>query len=865
MTISDTPRGAAPRSPGTSAESSPATGGLGTFGGVFTPSVLTILGIILFMRLGYVVGGAGLSRALILIGVANLISVLTTFSLSAIATNLRVKGGGDYYLISRTLGRRFGGSLGLVLFLAQSVSIAFYLIGFGEALSDMITGAPEYLPRLVAAAAGVALFALAWLGADWATKFQYVVMAALVLSLASFFAGGLGHWDSGNLSANWAHGGNGMSFWILFAIFFPAVTGFTQGVSMSGDLKNPGKSLPLGTFLAVGISIAVYFGATLIFAGSLAPEKLTEDYQAMRRVATFSWLVDAGVIAATLSSAMASFLGAPRILQSLSRDRIFPVLNPFARGSGPSENPRRGVLLAAGIAAVTIAAGDLNVIAPVVSMFFLISYGLLNYATYFEASTASPSFRPRFHLFHPYLSLLGALACLGVMMAIDWKASLIALAILVAIQQYLKARGGPARWADSTRSYHYKLIRTHLLALLEGEDHPRDWRPRLLVFSRESKRRERLLRFASWLDSGAGFTTAVQIVEGKGARAAQARREAEVALDRELAQLDVQAFGRVVAAPNTLGGARLFIQSYGIGPLKANTVVLNWREQRPGRIGPSGREERLYGRHLRAALSLGCNVVVLDCDRDAWNELKEVPGKNRRIDVWWLEPASGNLMLLLAYLVTRNRAWEDARIRVLAPRAAFGAKEESKKVQVGDEEDGADPLARLQALLDDDRIDGEAVIVDELTPVTLVERSQDAALTLLPFRIQAYQPTDLFGNRLDELFTHLPLAAMVIAAEDIPLDADPEEGNAGETAARRDRADDALKAASAAEDEAEKASKEADRAMEAYLEAAAGDDEEKTTSLREAMTEARKIADRAIRKAARAKVKAEAAARDAGK
>ena len=299
-------------------------GNLGTFAGVFTPSILTILGIILFLRLGFVVGNAGLGRTLIILALANGISVLTTFSLSAIATNLKVKGGGDYYLISRTLGLEFGGAIGIVLFLAQSISIAFYCIGFGEVLVRTLAWEIHIYPQLIAAGAVAFLFIFAWLGADWATRFQYVVMAILAAALVSFFVGGIASWDDQLLIQNWPAPEGGLNFWIIFAIFFPAVTGFTQGVSMSGDLKDAGKSLPLGTFSAVGLSILVYFSAAIVFAASLPAETLMSDYASMKRIAAVDFLITAGVIAATLSSAMASFLGAPRILQSLSADRIFP-------------------------------------------------------------------------------------------------------------------------------------------------------------------------------------------------------------------------------------------------------------------------------------------------------------------------------------------------------------------------------------------------------------------------------------------------------------------------------------------------------------------------------------------------------------
>nr|MDJ0811667.1 amino acid permease [Desulfobacterales bacterium] len=422
----------------------PSTGTLGTFAGVFTPSILTILGIILFLRLGYVVGEAGLARALVIMALANAISVLTSLSLSAIATNLNVKGGGDYYVISRTLGPEFGGALGFVLFLAQSVSIAFYCIGFGEALVVLLPPDGTVSPRLAAALAVTALFVLAWLGADWATRFQYMVMALLVAALASFYAGAFAAWQPSQILLDWRAPAGALPFWAVFAIFFPAVTGFTQGVSMSGDLRDPGRSIPRGTFLAVGISILVYFSVAVLFAGVLSQDQLRGDYGAMKRVAHFGVLVDAGVIAATLSSAMASFLGGPRILQSLAADRIFGFLNPFAKGAGPAGNPRRAVLLSGAIAYATVALGNLNLIAPIVSMFFLISYGLLNYATYYEARAASPSFRPRFRFFHPRLSLAGALGCLTVMVAIDWQASVVALSILFAIFQYIRRTAGPS-------------------------------------------------------------------------------------------------------------------------------------------------------------------------------------------------------------------------------------------------------------------------------------------------------------------------------------------------------------------------------------------------------------------------------------
>jgi len=825
-------------------------GTLGTFAGVFTPSILTILGIILFLRLGYVVGNAGLALALIILALANGISVLTTFSLSAIATNLKVKGGGDYYLISRTLGLEFGGAIGIVLFLAQSVSIAFYCIGFGEVLARTLALQGPYDTQIIAAAAVGFLFIFAWLGADWATRFQYVVMAILAAALLSFFIGGISKWDNALLVRNWTAPEGSLSFWAIFAIFFPAVTGFTQGVSMSGDLKDAGKSLPRGTFIAVGMSIAIYFFAAIVFAATLPAETLMGEYGSMQRVSAVAFLITAGVIAATLSSAMASFLGAPRILQSLSGDRIFPFLLPFAQGSGATQNPRRGVLLSAGIAFATIGLGKLNIIAPVVSMFFLISYGLLNYATYFEARADSPSFRPRIRWYNLRLSLAGALACLAVMLAINVAAGVVAMAILFGIYQYLKRTSGPARWADSRRSYHLQRIRANLLAAAQEPEHPRDWRPQLLVFSSNPHRRQRLLQFAEWLEGDTGFATVVRILEGQGPQIIKLREEAENELRKDIVESASEAFPLVIAAPSLTQGIHTLVQAYGIGPLKVNTILLNWFENE--RTKNRGIREILYGRRIKTAFRLGCNIIVLNAAENEWNQLKTIPSEMRRIDVWWWDDASSHLMLLLAYLTTRNKDWHTAKIRILAPSADHPTEER---------------MADFRRQIEDARIEAEPEMVFNAKMSNVVAYSKDASLVFLPFRLKGNQPLDPFDNPVEQILSELPITALVLASEDIELEAEPEEGQAGETAAALDALTDAEKKVQAAQKDTEAAHAAATAAKKKLLEqvkAEAADSkkaEPEIDALQAAYKAAEKQAEKAARKLAKARAKAETASR----
>jgi amino acid transporter len=825
------------------------SGTLGTFAGVFTPSVLTILGIILFLRLGYVVGNAGLGRALLILLLANGISVLTSVSLSAIATNLKVKGGGDYYLISRTLGHEFGGALGIVLFLAQSVSIAFYCLGFGEAVAQLIHTDLSILPQIIAAMAVSFLFVFAWLGADWATRFQFVVMAVLFTAILSFFIGGFLHWDSGLLAQNWTSSQTDLGFWIIFAIFFPAVTGFTQGVSMSGDLKDPGKSLPAGTFAAVGLSIVVYFISAILFAASLPGEVLASDYSAMSRVAYFGILVTAGVIAATLSSAMASFLGAPRILQSLAADRIFPFLDFFAKGSGPSSNPRRAVLLAAGIAYATVSYGRLNLIAPVVSMFFLISYGLLNYATYYEASSQSPSFRPRFRYFNKWLSLAGALACLGAMLAVDLAAGIVAVAVLFSIFQYLKYKARPARWAASRRSHHLQQIREHLIAAAAEPEHPRDWRPQILAFSDNPERRKQLMKFASWIEGGSGLTTLVQVIEGEGVKMRKEKEEAEKQLRQDLAKDSVQAFALVVVAPTLNSGIQSIVQSYGVGALRANTILLNWLGQSPHRL--LGWQDQKFGRNLRTARFYGCNLIILDAKADKWKTLTELEHQNLYIDVWWCNDASSRLMLLMAYLMTRSHYWSSADIRLMAVKTSSNAEQD---------------LDDIKHMLAEVRIEAEPALVENADADTIAEYSSDAALVFLPFRLKENRVTDPFGNPMEDTLFLLPVTAMVMAAEDIDLDVEPEEGEAGASAQLLDALDKARKLKAETAKEAEEAAAAAQKAQNKYEGIKAGDeaaDPEAIEKTRKAAEEAEELADKLARRSAKAAAKAETAAREA--
>ncbi len=734
--------------------SQPTRGTLGTFAGVFTPSILTILGIILFLRLGFVVGNGGLRNALIIIGIATAVSVLTSISLAAIATNIDVKGGGDYYMISRTLGVEFGGAIGIVLFLAQSVSIAFYAVGFGEAATAIFDIDADWAAQLVAAVAVLLLFGLAWAGADVASRFQFLVMVLLVAALISFYVGAIPGFDSTVAGDGWSSPEGSLDFWVIFAIFFPAVTGFTQGVSMSGDLRDAGRSLPLGTFSAVGLSTVVYVSVAILIAGNASSSDLIEDTSILNSIAAFGPLIDAGVIAATLSSAMASFLGAPRILQSLASDRVFPILNYFAKGHGPTSNPRRAVLLSLAIALGTVAIGNLNAIAPVVSMFFLISYGLLNYATYYEARAASPSFRPRFRFFDRRLSLIGAVACGAAMVAVNIPAGVGAILILVGIYQYLRRIDRPQRWADASRSYYFQRVKEGIRAMTAEAANPRSWRPQVLAFSAEPRRRARLLRFGSWLEGESGLTAAVQIVVGEGALKRKERRELGDALRSEIESLGLDVHGRAVLAPDAMEALPIIVQSFGLGPLRANTVLFGWPEETDdGHLAG-------YAQAVRETHRLGVNVVSMLSDEGRWARLEELPRNDRTIDVWWQDDDSSRLALLSAYLFTRTRAWSRARIRVLASAPSEGETEAVTDT--------------LRAMLDEVRISADVECFPTPSVGQIGRTSSKAGFVMIPATLRQGTFIGPFDLRTSVALDFLPTTAIFMAGATVDLTAGPE-------------------------------------------------------------------------------------------
>ncbi len=717
-------------------------GRFGTFAGVFTPNVLTILGIILFLRTGWVVGQAGLINALIIVGLANAISFLTGLSLSAIATSMRVRAGGNYYIISRVLGLEIGGAIGIPLYLSQAISVAFYIIGFTEALMS-VPFFQTFDPRLIATTVVLIFAVIAFIGADFALKIQFFILAILASALVSFFTGGWGSFITPTLTANYSPG---VSFWVVFAIFFPAVTGIEAGTSLSGDLKDPGKSIPRGTILSIVITALIYFATVYWFAVHAPPDQLINDNLVMQKIASIPVLILAGVWAATLSSALGSILAAPRTLQAIANDGVMPRWLGSRMGS-PTE-PRMAVIVTSIIAIAVIWMGDLNFVAPIISMFFLNTYGMTNLVAGIEKLVGNPSFRPRFKI--PwFVSILGALGCYGAMFLINPAATVAAIVISYSIYFILRRRTLERTWGDVRSGIWFSLARFALLNLERQEQHVRNWRPNIMVFTGQPQNREQLVEVADWLSQGKGIVTFFQLLVGDIDQLASRglKETARKAIHTYIQERQMEAFAEVEIVDDFLYGAAAVAQAHGIGALESNAVLLGWSDATEGQYDELKLLYRLNRLHK--------SVLFLHYD-----ETRRF-GQYRVIDVWWGgRGGNADLMLLLAHIIQQHPTWREAKIRLLRV--------------INSQEGYEQTMAHMQKLIDAVRVTAEPVIIVRQSPEQpiaeiIAKYSRETDFSLLGMQIPTLDQLPEYAAYLDKLLDQVGSALLVRSAQEEDL------------------------------------------------------------------------------------------------
>ncbi len=616
----------------------------GTFAGVFTPSLLTILGVIMYMRLGWVVGNAGLIGALAIILIAHVIAVTTGLSVSSVATDKKIGAGGIYYVLSRSMGIPIGGSIGIALYVGTAFSIALYLIGFSESFNSFFGfGMAVNDFRLTGTIALISLTALALISTSVALKSQFLILAAIIISLIAIFFGTM---EFAPVTVPLVSTEGAVPLEVVFAIFFPAVTGFTAGIAMSGDLKDPKKSIPIGTLSAIAVGLVVYIALAIFMAFSINPEVLKTDYNILMKMALFAPAVVAGIWGATLSSALGGILGGPRILQAMSIDKVTPKI--FGKGKGRNNEPVNALFMVFVIAEAGILIGELDVIARVVSMFYLTAYGFIN-ISYFLESWANPDFQPTFKI-KRWIGLLGFIACFVVMFKLDMIAMLAAFAVIGGLYFGLQRKEVKIQSNDVWRSVWENVVNKGLKKIDAKDDENSNWNPNIILFSGKSDHQSYLLELGKTVSGRTGIVTNFKLILDTK-NDIPLRKTEQTVRDDNFQELGI--FARQIKVDNIYEGITNIASTFGFSGVEPNTIMMGW---------PKGLENSTeYSKMTETLLHLDYNLLYLDFDR------KTKFGKYQTVDLWWRETDSKNaeMMLNIARFIIASPKWNNTNIRVL--------------------------------------------------------------------------------------------------------------------------------------------------------------------------------------------------------
>ncbi len=657
----------------------------GTFLGVYVPSVLTILGLIMYLRFGWVVGNVGLGWTIVIVLLASSITFITGLSASAIATNIQVGVGGEYFLVSRSLGMETGGAIGIPLYFCRTLSVTFYCFGLAEAILVFWPAGwgamPGYAIQLLAAVFIVFVTLLSGKSAALTLKAQIPIMILVGLSILALLAGVLmNDLHAPYMKATYPTAEKG--FWYVFAVFFPAVTGFTAGIGMSGDLKNPRKAIPKGTLGAVLTGAIIYLIIPVLMAttGLLTIEQLTDEESGLRIWTSVALLggilVIPAVWGAILSSAFGSILGGPRVAQALSMDGLGP---KFLSRLSKTGQPTNATWISGAIALLAVSLGALNTIAQLVSVLFLTLYVTINFSAALEAIVAEPSYRPRIKV--PwYVSILGALGAVGVMFLISPWACLVALVIVAGLYIWLRSRSIEQQWGDVSAGFWVKVARYALLQLKDRKIHDRNWRPLMLIFVKDVKRQLSLIKLGELLGQNHGVLTLAHLTKAVYGIIPDGQRELELEMREKIAHHGFQAFCEVHTVTDYHKGFVEIAKGHGLAGLRTNTVLFDWSDDEEGQI--------MELKAVRDLREKGKNVILSRFTTG-------LTERGRTIDIWWAgQQNNGDLMLLLAYLLKLNPQWEKAEIRILS---VVSDPEQKRKLETGITD--LLPKARIQAVV----------------------------------------------------------------------------------------------------------------------------------------------------------------------
>ncbi|KAL1114973.1 hypothetical protein AAG570_007796 [Ranatra chinensis] len=760
------------------AKPQPGGASMGTLVGVYLPCIQNIFGVILFIRLTWVVGTAGAVQGFLIVLTCCCVTMLTAISMSAIATNGVVPAGGSYFMISRSLGPECGGAVGMLFYTGTTLAAAMYIIGaveivltymapslsiFGDFTKDVEIMYNNF--RVYGTCLLLVMGTIVYIGVKFVNKFAGVALACVILSIIAVYTGifvnfygndklkmcVLGnrllkdiniqnctkevggplynifctnstgdefpvcdsYFEQNNVSIR--NGIKGLAsgvfldnlgdffleegqfiartkdpeeiqkldrpvynqvfaditttFTILIGIFFPSVTGIMAGSNRSGDLADAQKSIPIGTICAIVTTSTVYLSSVLLFAGTvdnlLLRDKFGQSIGGRLVVANIAWpnewVILIGSFLSTLGAGLQSLTGAPRLLQAIAKDGIIPFLAPFGVSSSRGE-PTRALLLTIFICQCGILLGNVDYLAPLLSMFFLMCYGFVNLACALQTLLRTPNWRPRFKYYHWSLSFIGLSLCIAVMFMSSWYYALVAMGMAGCIYKYIEYRGAEKEWGDGIRGLALSAARYSLLRLEEGPPHTKNWRPQIIILSKLTDdylpKYRKIFTFASQLKAGKGLTICVSVIPGDYSRCAGEAMAAKQSLRKTMDEEKVKGFVDVLVANDIAEGLSHLIQTTGLGGMKPNTVILGW---------PYGwrqsEQERTWHKFLKCVRTVAAARMALLVPKGI-NFFPNCTIKMAgNIDIWWIVH-DGGLLMLLPFLLKQHRTWKNCKLRI---------------------------------------------------------------------------------------------------------------------------------------------------------------------------------------------------------
>jgi amino acid transporter len=645
---------------------------------VFLTAISTILGAILFLRFGWAVGQVGFWGVIGIIILGHAVTIPTAFAVAEIATNQRVQGGGAYYIISRSFGLNIGGAIGITLYLSQAISVAFYVIAFGEAFEPVIDWLKNNYDFIIADRRWITIPTMVILsililtkGANSGMKALYVVVAILLTSIAMFFMG-----DSPikptEVSFN-ATVPNHLNFFFVFTIIFPAFTGLAAGLGLSGDLKDPKRSIPRGTLWATVVGMVVYVAIAYKFAISATPEDMVSDQLIMSKIALWGPIIPIGLAAAAISSALGSIMVAPRTLQAIGFDDIFPqesINKWFAKGRERDNEPINGSLITIIIAFIFVIVGDVNFVAQIISMFFMVTYGAICLISFLEHFAADPAYRPTFRS-NWYISLLGALFSFWLMFKMNAPYAAFSVLIMGIIYYAIMTNNEENQGLNKLfRGVIFQLSRRLQIMLQRaGNEKEKSWRPFGVCISHDTFKRRSAFDVMRWISYKYGFGTYIHFI--KGFLNEETTEESRDVLTR-LIQLSAGNKSRVyldtIISPSYTSAIAQVVQLSGISGKGNNLILFEF-----SRTDPNNLKEIKTNYNL--VESAGFDICILNTSYKSFGYKSELH--------IWISPEdyrNANLMILLGYIILGHPDWKKGKIKIFALYPEESIEEKRKQL-----------------------------------------------------------------------------------------------------------------------------------------------------------------------------------------